>query len=144
MFEIETNWSTLNSDQNEIKIKKCDLRHKIVKKTLQFYFQIYIISNANIKQNDSFIKRIKNEVRMKIKRVCQMYKLNKMNINLKNKANDHLNLQILHHWMIIMKVTVRNKNSNCFKTIYHDVQRWSRCLNMLWWLQLSNDILKRL
>ena len=63
-----------------------------MRKILELYFQICIVSDADIEQNDSLIKETKNEIRVKIKRVSQMYKLNKTDVNLKRRASDHLNL----------------------------------------------------
>ena len=54
-----------------------------MKKISEFQFQLYVIFNADIEQNDPFIKKMKNKIYIKIKRVSQMYKLNEINVNLK-------------------------------------------------------------
>ena len=68
-----------------------------MKEISEFHFQICIVSDADIKQNDSLIEKAKNEIRVKIKRVSQIYESNKININSKRKVNDYFNLQILYH-----------------------------------------------
>ena len=69
MSKIRTNENASNNNKNEIKIRKCNSRHEIMKKILEFHFQICIVFDVNIEQSDPFIKKTKNEIRVKIERV---------------------------------------------------------------------------
>ena len=49
---------------------------------------------------------MKCEIRVKIKRVFQKYKFNKIDENLKKKANDHFNLQISFRQITMMTMII--------------------------------------